>query len=334
MFLKRTNGSRVKYFSPDMQLLRNLKDLYLKASWVTIGSFDGVHRGHQEIIRKMVDEAHSSGIPVVVVTFYPHPIKVLRGNQGPLYLSTVDERADLLGQLGVDYVITLEFTHQLAELSAFSFMKFLQDHLNFQQLWIGYDFALGKNREGNFDRLSEIGLELGYKVEMITSVSIEGEIVSSSRIRGLIKNGKVEQAARLLGRYYSITRPVIHGDGRGRDLGFPTANLEPCEECILPGNGIYATFTYFEGNRYLSATNVGFRPTFDLQSPIVPQVEVYILDFDQNIYARQIKLEFVRFLRPEQRFSSIEKLKEQMIKDASVSREVLIHDQQSTGLST
>jgi riboflavin kinase / FMN adenylyltransferase len=212
-------------------------------------------------------------------------------------------------------------------------MKFLQDHLNFHQLWIGYDFALGKNREGNFDRLVEIGLDLGYKVEMIPSVSIEGEIVSSSRIRGLIKNGEVEQAARLLGRYYSITRPVIHGDGRGRDLGFPTANLEPCEECILPGNGIYATFTYFEGSRYLSATNVGFRPTFDHQPPI-PQVEVYILDFNQNIYARQIKLEFVHFLRQEQRFSSVDELKKQMIKDAAVSREVLVHDQQSTGLST
>jgi riboflavin kinase / FMN adenylyltransferase len=315
-----------------MQHLRTLRDLYLNASWVTIGSFDGVHRGHQEIIHHMVVKAHALNIPVVVITFYPHPITVLRGNKSPFYLTTIEERANLLGDLGVDYVITLEFTHELAELSAYSFMKMLWNQLHIKQLWIGYDFALGKNREGNFQRLSDIGKGLGYEVEKFNPFNIGGQIVSSSRIRMLIKDGMVEEAAQLLGRNYSITRPIIHGNGRGRNLGFPTANLEPCTECIIPGNGIYATLTYFEGCQYFSATNVGFRPTFDSQPP-TPVIEVYILDFDQDIYGKQLKLEFVRFLRPEMRFSSIEELKDQMTRDAFTAREVLIHEQQSTSLS-
>ena len=309
-----------------MRHIRSLEDLNINASWVTIGSFDGVHLGHQAIIRQMVAGAHSSGACAVVVTFYPHPALVLRGIQAPYYLTTPEEKSELLEQLGVDIQITMHFDRHLASLTAEEFMQKLHDHLGVTQLWVGEDFALGHNRQGTVPVLKEIGGWMGYIVKTIDPILIDGQIVSSSLIRSLISQGKIAQANRLLGRRYSISGEVVHGDGRGHGLGIPTANLELKPNMLVPTNGVYATWSWLEGKRYASVTSIGLRPTFE-DTPPVPRAEPHLLDFHQNIYGKLLKLDFIDFIRPEERFSSINLLLAQIEQDILKTREILAHDQ-------
>jgi len=305
-----------------MQRLNSFDNIQLQSSWVTIGSFDGVHRGHQALINSMVGDAHAHNEPAVVVTFYPHPVVVLRSIDTPYYLTSPEERSDLFAREGVDYTITLRFDRQLAALSAFDFMKILSDHLGVRQLWVGLDFALGRNRQGDVPTLKEIGKQLGYSVHSISPIDFSGEVISSSRIRQMLALGNVEEVQRLLGRWYSLSGPVIHGDGRGKNLGIPTANLEVPQERILPAFGIYATWTWLGENRLPSVTNIGIRPTFENISER-PQIESHLLDFDKDLYGSSIRLEFVEYLRPEARFESIPALIEQMYVDIQRTREVL-----------
>ncbi len=187
-----------------MQHFRSLKNVQLEDVWLTIGSFDGVHRGHQEVIRKLTAEAHNNGASAVVLTFYPHPAEIIRGRDFPFYLTTPDEKADLLGTLGVDVIITHPFNREVAATPAREFMNVLHNHLGFRHLRVGHDFALGRNREGDAQRLREIGEDLGYKVEQIPPFNLNDQIVSSSRIRFLLGAGQVEEAAELLGRNYRV----------------------------------------------------------------------------------------------------------------------------------
>jgi riboflavin kinase / FMN adenylyltransferase len=316
-----------------MQHLYSLENLHLKSTWVTIGAFDGVHLGHQALIRPLVEAAHQAGREVVVLTFFPHPVVVLRGLQGPFYLNSPEERAELLGELGVDYVITLNFTRQVAALSAREFIQLIAAQLGLECLWIGYDFALGRNRQGDIPTLKKLGQEFDYKVEVVTKVDLNGEVVSSSRIRSLLVQGDVSQAARLMGHGYSFSGRVIHGDGRGKGLGIPTANLDYSPERILPAFGIYATWTWVDGVRYPSVTNVGIRPTFKNINNNV-QIEAYLMDFDRDIYDTTIRLEFVEYLRQEERFENIQALVDQMHKDIQKAREILPNATTTTGLST
>jgi riboflavin kinase/FMN adenylyltransferase len=314
-----------------MHHYRTLEGLHLDRAWATIGSFDGVHRGHQSLIKQMVAGAHASGHSAVVVTFYPHPAVILRGIQEPYYLTSPDERADLLHDLGVDTIITLQFDRVLASQSAEEFMTNLSQHTGLRQLWVGPDFALGKGRQGTPLVLQEIGKRLGYTVDIVEQVNVAGERVSSSQIRTLVMSGKVDQAAVMLGRLYGVKGEVIHGDGRGRDLGIPTANLQTWPERLLPANGIYATWVVHDHQRLPSVTNVGIRPTFDNHTNL-PRVEAFILDFDRDIYHQQIEVEFVEFFRPEIRYTSINDLMDQIHKDIQQAREVLSHDQRTPGL--
>jgi len=314
-----------------MHHYRNLEGFYLENSWATIGSFDGVHRGHQSLIKQMVASAHATGNPAVVVTFYPHPAVVLRGIQEPYYLTSPDERADLLHDLGVDTIITLKFDLALASQSAEEFMATLSKHIGLQQLWVGPDFALGKGRQGNLPVLKEIGKNLGYNLNVVEQVSAGDERVSSRQIRSLIMDGKIKEAAEMLGRLYSVKGEVVHGDGRGRGLGIPTANLQVWPERLLPANGIYATWVNWRDQHLASVTNVGVRPTFD-HFAAVPQVEAFILDFDQDIYQEEIEVEFVEFFRPEIRYTSVKDLMDQIHKDIEQAREVLSHDTRTPGL--
>ncbi|NTW09389.1 MAG: bifunctional riboflavin kinase/FAD synthetase [Anaerolineaceae bacterium] len=289
---------------------------------VTIGSFDGVHRGHQLIIRRLVESAREAGAPAVVITFYPHPAVVLGKKANHYYLSHPAEREEMLKQVGVDEVITLAFSRELAALSPEEFLTPLKSHLGMKELWVGYDFALGRNRAGNTQRLSELGEEFGYELKLLDPFQQDERVISSSLIRDCLANGDMEAANNMLGRTYSLTGNVVVGDGRGRQIGFPTANLSFWEEKLVPRNGIYAGWAWVEGRRYGTAINVGLRPTFG-DDLLHPRVEPFILDFDRDIYGEEIRVEFVKFLRPEARYDSIDELIAQIFKDVENTREVL-----------
>ncbi len=296
-----------------MHHYRSLEDVHLQNSWLTVGVFDGVHRGHQEIISRLTTGAHANEAPAVVLTFDPHPASVLTGKELKC-LTLPDERAGLLGELDVDVVVTERFTRELSAVSAHDFMLRLTRHLGLQHLLIGYDFALGKGREGNAARLTEIGSESGYTVEVVSAVSDESGVISSTEIRKLIEVGNVAEAWRLLGHPYSLHGPVIHGDGRGKTIHVPTANLAYSHEKMIPARGIYAGWAYLGDRRYRGAINIGINPTFtpDKQTP---NVEVHLLDFPRDIYGEDVRLEFVARLRDELRFDSVEKLLEQIGRD-------------------
>lgn len=305
-----------------MEHFQSFDAVHLTNAWATIGTFDGVHRGHQAILAPMVQQAHAVGNPAVVVTFFPHPVVVLRGVQDPISLTTSEERARLLGKLGIDAVITLTFDRALAALTAEEFMRKMSAHLGLRQLWVGDDFALGRNRQGDIPTLRAIGERLGYMVHVTGEVDINGERVSSSLIRSLVRKGEVAQAARMLGRPYVLEGPVTHGDGRGRDLGFPTANVDYWQGKITPAYGVYATWTWVDGKRLPSVTSVGVRPTFDPPDS-TPRVEAYLIDFAGDLYTQPVRVEFLEFLRPELRFSSVQALIDQMVLDTKNAREVL-----------
>lgn len=307
-----------------MQHLTSLDDLYLDHAWATIGSFDGVHRGHQAVIRTLVEGAHQAGVPAVVITFFPHPSVVLRGSNGPFFLTTPEERAALLDDLGVDVIVTLRFDRQMAALTAEDFMRWLSAHLGLQRLFVGYDFALGRGREGNADRLRELGELLGYVLELTEPFEIGGEPVSSSRIRALLNRGSVSEASELLGRPYALTGEIVRGDGRGHGLGIPTANLSVWQERIIPAVGVYATWGLVDGVRHAAVTNIGVRPTFE-NEPVFARIETHLLDFDRDLYGQKMQLEFIQYLRREQRFPSIQALLDQIHQDIARTREVLEH---------
>jgi riboflavin kinase/FMN adenylyltransferase len=304
-----------------MQHYRSLEEVNLQNSWLTVGVFDGVHRGHQQIIKKLTTGAHANDAPVVALTFDPHPASVLGGREIKC-LTLPDERADLLGELGVDVVITQPFTRELSAVSAYDFMTRLTRQLGLKHLLIGYDFALGKGREGNATRLSEIGSELGYSVEVVSALSDESGVISSTEIRKLIEVGNVAEAARLLGRPYSLHGPVIRGDGRGRTIDVPTANIAYSHQKMIPARGIYACWAYLKNSKYLAAINIGTNPTFTPDKE-TPNVEAHLLDFRGEIYGEDVQLEFVERLRDELRFNSVEVLLEQIWKDVEMTRKIL-----------
>ena len=304
-----------------MRHARSIDDIALQNSWLSIGVFDGVHRGHQEIIGALTAGARAAGSPAAVVTFWPHPATVL-GRGALRCLTTDDERAQLLGSLGVDVVITHTFNNEVAATSARDFVGRLHERLGFGHLLIGYDFALGKDREGNRGRLVEIGREFNFSVTVIPAVSDESGVISSTEIRKLVAIGDVAEAAQLLGRLYRVGGPVVHGDSRGADLGFPTANIDYPREKILPPNGVYACWANVDGQRHVAAVNVGVRPQFH-DGGTVPLVEAHVLDFARQIYGRDMQLDFVGRLRDERKFQSVAALVEQMHRDVDAVRQML-----------
>lgn len=301
-------------------------------AFVTIGSFDGVHLGHQAILKKLVKESHESGSKSIVVTFFPHPVKVLRDVKGLYYLTSPEEKDELLTSLGVDTILTLHFNHSLATKSAESFIRLLHDQLQFSCLLIGYDFRLGSNRDGDFHFLTELGKELEYCVRAIEPFRQTSQTISSSTIRDLIQTGDISTANGLLGRPYSLEGTVVHGDGRGKHIGLPTANLSVWEEKLLPEGGIYAAFANLGNQRYFSAINIGSRPTF-YKSPAQQTIEAFILDFDADIYGQKVRLDIIQRIRSEKKFDSADELMVQINKDIQQSREVLAHVPYQTNLS-
>jgi riboflavin kinase / FMN adenylyltransferase len=284
---------------------------------VTIGVFDGVHRGHQQLIRQLVEHAHSDGKLAGVLTFFPHPDVVLRGVQGRHYLTTSEQRAALLLALGVDFVVTHPFDDHLRHIRAEAFVDQLRAQLKIEGLWIGADFALGYQREGNISFLQAQGARKGFNVQVMDLLMDHGSKVSSTFIREALAQGEIEHANEMLGRAYSISGEVIHGEKRGRQIGYPTANMDVWQEQVLPMNGIYAGWATMRGQRYMAMTNIGIRPTFSGQNITV---EPYLLDFNEQIYGETISLSFDKFIRPEAKFDGLPALIAQIGEDVRVGR--------------
>ncbi|MBN1135505.1 MAG: bifunctional riboflavin kinase/FAD synthetase [Anaerolineae bacterium] len=289
---------------------------------LTIGAFDGVHRGHQALIKSVVERARATDRLAAVITFHPHPVVALAPQRAPRYLTTPGEKMALLEGLGVDLTVLLPFDRQVAAMSARDFMAMVSRHVRVRELWVGPDFGLGRNREGNVERLRELGRDLGYDLHVVEPVGAAGssQAFSSSRIRELLAQGRVGEAALQLGRYPSLSGEVVTGARRGHTLGFPTANLQVRPERAVPADGVYAVFALLGSERYLAVANVGVRPSFDNGHRTV---ETHILDFDQDIYGCDLVVEFVARLRDERRFEHIEDLIAQIEQDSEAARRIL-----------
>ena len=286
-----------------------------KPSVVTIGAFDGVHRGHQKLITELVNEAHADGRAAAVICFFPHPDVVLRGITGRYYLTPPDERARLLAELGVDVLVVHPFNDEVRHVPAAEFVQRLRDHLKMEAIWATADFAMGFNREGDIDFLRAQGVEV-YTIEMVG----DGDRISSSAIRAALEEGEVSKAAEWLGRPYRIAGEVIGGAQRGRSIGFPTATIDIWEEQVIPANGVYACRAFLGDETFNAVTNVGVRPTFE---GVGVTVEAHIFDFDRDIYGQTLGLDFIQRLRGEQKFDGIEALVAQIKQDADQARVLL-----------
>ncbi|MCP5057954.1 MAG: bifunctional riboflavin kinase/FAD synthetase [bacterium] len=300
----------------------------LVGSALTVGNFDGLHLGHRAIMDTVIDRAGSLGGPAVVYTFEPHPRKVLRPDQAPRLLTTLEQKLELLEAQGVDVVIVEPFTLEFARLPAERFVRgILHERIGPREVYVGYDFHYGRDREGSMRTLTELGPRLGFAVTIIPEVTVRDLDVNSTRIRGLLEEGKVEDAALLLDRPYAARGRVVEGDRRGRSIGFPTLNLDPESE-ILPASGVYAGHVSFldggepaAGKVYPAVVNVGRRPTFKDDDPVL--AEAHVLDFDTDVYGRRIDLSFEHFLRGEEKFPDVDALRAQIGRDAEAARERL-----------
>jgi riboflavin kinase/FMN adenylyltransferase len=291
--------------------------------YLTIGNFDGVHRGHQMLIRELAEAAHKAGGLAGLLTFEPHPVAVLRPEAKTLRLTSHEERADLLAALGLDFVVVHPFTRETAATAADAFLARLIQHVPLAELWVGPDFALGKAREGNTERLAALGREMGYRLRVVPPFVWRGEQVRSSRVRALLSElGAVEEAADLLGRPYRMWGQVTRGAQRGRTLGFPTANLLLPQERLVPAYGVYACWAWRGDMGHPAVVNIGVRPSFDNGHP---SVEAFLLDFSGNLYDEILGLSFVARLRGEKKFAHISELIAQIGADAEKARALLAH---------
>jgi riboflavin kinase/FMN adenylyltransferase len=296
-------------FSPEKDML------------ITVGVFDGVHLGHRYLISNLVSRAKQQGLLSGVVTFKQHPRELLSPHSRPSYLTTLAEREQLLKREGVDMVIALSFTRELADLTAREFASLLKKYLRLRGLVIGPDFALGKNREGNITTLSALGSEMGFTVHAVQPKKLDGEVTSSTAIRNALSDGNMQKVTRLFGHPFSLQGKVTTGEHRGVGMGFPTANIDVDAQQALPPDGVYATWAYVEGKKYQSMTNIGRRPTFGAHNKRT--IEVYILSYDQEIYGKDLKIELVERLRGEKKFENVEALKKQIAEDVKHGREIL-----------
>lgn len=292
---------------------------------LTIGVFDGVHAGHRYLLNKIQQRAAEKNLLSGVVTFSPHPQSVLHPRKQLPWLSNLEDRVQAIQGLGIDIVAVLTFTPKLARLSAQEFISLVKKHLRVYGIIVGPDFALGRGREGNINLLRALGRKMQFSVEVIPPYTINGEVVSSTLIRQALVQGDMRRVERLMGRYFHLNGKIITSDKRGRVLGFPTANLDiPITSAqALPGNGIYATIAQVDGKQFPSATNIGIRPTFGEGERMV---ETHLLNYQGNLYGKEIRVEFVQKLRDEQRFPSSEELKAQIEKDVREVEAILAKD--------
>jgi len=291
-----------------------------KGMLLTIGVFDGVHLGHKYLLSELVEQARLKDLISGVVTFKQHPQRLLKPQSSLSFLTNLPQKIKLLKDEGVEAIITLSFTLELAQTGAHQFVSLLQKYLRMRGLVLGPDFSLGRNKEGNVAVLRALGQSMNFSLTVVPEITINGEVVSSTAIRNTLSRGNMRKVHDMLGRYFSLEGRVISGTGRGVELGFPTANLDIDPERALPADGIYATWTYIENQRYQSVTNIGKRPTFGESEQTV---EVYILNFQGNLYRHELKIDIIKRLRREQRFDTIEELKKQIEEDIKQARAIL-----------
>lgn len=302
----------------------NLKNS-IRASVITVGVFDGVHIGHKKILKKIVERARSLNARSVVVTFVPHPLKILNPKANVPSLVSLNHRIKLIENIGVDDLIILKFTKSLARLPADVFIKdILVDKLGLKEIYVGEDFVFGKGAASGIDTLRRAGRRFGFRAAMVRPVKVNGAIVSSSLIRHFITSGDIKTASRYLGRPVSILGTVTGGSGRGRIIGYPTANVNPHHEAIPP-SGVYAVRVRYSSGILKGVLNIGFRPTFHKKAelPKDPLVEVHIFGFNRNIYGEDLEIIFVKKLRSERKFKNQEHLTAQIKKDSSRARGIL-----------
>lgn len=305
-----------------MQVMDRLEQLLAPpaAAVLTIGNFDGVHRGHQAIFSRVVDEARRIQGTAVLITFQPHPAKLLRPELAPPLITTAEQKLAMVETAGMDLVMNLHFTAELCRTPATDFVQsMVVPHFQPRTIFIGTPFRFGHNREGDVKLLSSLGERLGFRAEGIGVVDDDGETISATRIRQALRDGRVAAAGRMLGRPYEMVGTVVKGAGRGKKLLFPTANLA-CENELIPKRGVYATRLRLDDRLLASVTNIGQRPTFDEQGLVV---ETHVLDFDGDLYQRRVRLQFVERLRDEQRFASRDDLVAQIRQDVVLSRDLL-----------
>ncbi len=300
-----------------------------KETLLTIGVFDGVHLGHQHLLAHLRDEAQRMGCLSGVITFKSHPKTVLSTENKLLWLNDLETRINLLRGLGMDVVVALPFSSELAQLTARRFVQLLKDHLKMRGLIIGPDFALGKGREGDAEKLRLLGKEIGFSVEVIPAVVIDGQVVSSSAIRQALAQGDMSRVEKLFGRYFSLSGQVVSGDGRGRALGFPTANLEVKPEQALPSDGVYVTIAHVDHKLIPSVTNIGVRPTFEGNKRVV---ETYLLDYKAELLGQRFTIDLADKLRDERHFDAPEELKAQIARDVAQARQILSERMKQSGV--
>ncbi|MDQ7819929.1 MAG: bifunctional riboflavin kinase/FAD synthetase [Armatimonadota bacterium] len=314
-----------------MEVVHGLQDIPTarRPLVVALGTFDGVHRGHQALIAAARRRADALGGSCAVVTFDPHPQKVLHPQTGAILLTTLDERLALLADLGVDLVVVVRFDDALRQTPPDRWVRMLVERLRMAEVVCGPDYTFGRDRAGDVGMLRVLGAQLGFRVEVADPVVIDGERVSSSRIRDLLREGRVTDAARLLGWWYAVTGRVIRGDGRGRQLGFPTVNLEVAPDKLLPAPGIYAGTCRTPQGIHPAAISLGTRPTF---GPGRLQVEGYLLGFEGDLYDRTVSLAVAARLRDEEAFPTVEALVAQMAADVSAVPAALARAAAAAGL--
>lgn len=295
----------------------------LEPAWITIGNFDGVHLGHQALIAELITHARQDKVLAVALTFWPHPRVYFTQEVEGFYLNDRTEKNELLAKTGLDVILCLPFNQQLADLDTQQFLRKLNSLVPLKGLLVGENFALGKGRQGTGNVLQSVCSAMGVPCLDIPPVMLDGQVISSQRIRQTLDSGEVEQTARLLGRPYVLTGYVAPGKHRGAKLGFPTANLYFDIQRKLPRFGVYATFVEVDGLIFQGVTSVGIRPTFD--DGRFPSVETLLLDFDADIYGKLIQVKFVKFLRDEIKYDQIEDLIDQIEQDKIDARRILDH---------
>ena len=307
----------------NMKIFRNTEDILMpfRNACVTIGNFDGVHYGHQQLFATVVKKAQAINGTSVVITFDPHPLQVLLP-EGIKLISTCQQKEELIGQSGIDVLLVIPFTREFAKTTADIFVKnLLVQKLGVKDLVVGYDYAFGKGRSGNIDFLKQQGKIYNFPVTVVEACYLGNQLVSSTKIRELIKDGKMAEARELLGRHYQIRGTVQIGKQRGgRVIGFPTANLKFNEEDLVPKHGVYVTQVFCEGRQYGGILNIGYNPTFGEEQLVA---ETHIFDFNEDIYGKPIKVNLLKFLRSEKKFSGPEELAEQINKDVLLAKKIL-----------
>ncbi|KYG64376.1 riboflavin biosynthesis protein RibF [Bdellovibrio bacteriovorus] len=305
-----------------MHILQGVKQLSspLEASVVTIGNFDGVHLGHQQLVENVVREAQYFGVPSVVYTFHPHPVKVLHPERATYRLFDLKDQQEQFAQRGIEYVIIEDFTKDFSKVSPQDFLeKYIVEKLHPKTLVVGHDFSFGADRAGNIPFLEKFCAEKGIRLIIIPPFQFQGAVVSSTRIREKLKDGEVEKANELLGRTYYVRGHVEKGFQRGRTIGVPTANIHPDVE-FTPRKGVYCTLTKIGSHMHPSVTNIGVNPTFQENGKGPIKIETHLFDFDAHLYGMEVEVYLLHFIRDEMKFSGIEELKAQIQKDMIETR--------------